>query len=56
MNIKELKELLVNYHTAEELVVLLSISSEDLLDRFEDMLEENIYKFDYDSNYGDEDE
>jgi len=40
-----IKEFLRTYHTPEELVNLLEISTDDLLEHFEENIEENMHKF-----------
>ena len=47
-DLDKLKEFLGTYHTPEELVAILEISTEELLELFEDKVLEHSYKYEED--------
>lgn len=48
VTLTELREYLLNTYDPDDIVESLQISSEELLDRFDDKLVENIHKFEED--------
>jgi len=48
VTLTELREYLLNTYDPDDIVESLQISSEELLDRFDDKLVENIHKFEKD--------